>query len=55
MQEELCGEFASYFEGKSMQELDDIAKSFKLGKFRPLNITDSRADDLQITVSRGRD
>lgn len=28
MSEEMCGEFASYFEGKSLQELDDLAKSF---------------------------
>lgn len=28
MSEELCGEFASYFEGKSMEELDALARSF---------------------------
>jgi hypothetical protein len=27
----LTGEFASYFEGKSLEELDELAASFKLG------------------------
>lgn len=34
LQEELCPEYASYFEGKTKEELDDLAKSFALGESR---------------------
>lgn len=32
-QEELCSEYASYFKGKAMEELDDLARSFSLGEW----------------------
>lgn len=31
-QEELCSEYASYFKDKTMEELDDLARSFSLGE-----------------------
>lgn len=33
-QEELCAEYASYFEGKTTDELDALAKSFALCTWR---------------------
>ncbi len=33
VKEELCYEFAAYFEGKSMEELNSLAKSFTFGEF----------------------
>ena len=39
MQEELAGEYASYFEGKSEKELDEIAESFALSEYLPIIFT----------------
>lgn len=33
-QEELCREYASFFQGKTKEELDELAKSFALSKWR---------------------
>jgi hypothetical protein len=32
LQEELCREYASYFKGKTTEELDELAKSFSLSE-----------------------
>jgi hypothetical protein len=49
--DELCAEYASYFEGKSMEELDALAKSFALSKFHLMARHASSQLTLQVAVS----
>jgi hypothetical protein len=44
LSEELCDEYAEYFRGKSEEELEEIAKSFALGKYWQLLASCTRSN-----------